>query len=161
MARPILLDLPPRDPRTELLSRLELAPAEHAEAMLAAYEVLQGLHDRGLLEILRGLLGSSDKVLEIAVDAAKAPESIRGLRNLMLMVNMLGAIEPEKLSAFTKSVPSAINAIDLESEPPGMFKLAMSFLWDKNLRRCLAALKVMLKLMGEQDKPSVRVQAEK
>jgi hypothetical protein len=42
MARPIPLELPERDPREELLSRLEKAPAEHAAAILAGFEVLQG-----------------------------------------------------------------------------------------------------------------------
>ena len=55
MARPIPLELPKRDPREELHSRLEKAPAEHAEAILAGFEVLQGLHDRGVLELLRGV----------------------------------------------------------------------------------------------------------
>ncbi len=44
MAQPIPLEIPPRNPRAELRSRLELAPEEHAEAVLAAYEVLQELH---------------------------------------------------------------------------------------------------------------------
>ena len=50
MAQPIPLELPKRDPREELRSRLEHAPADHAAALLAGYEVLQGLHDRGVLE---------------------------------------------------------------------------------------------------------------
>jgi len=41
MAQPIALEIPPRNPRAELRSRLEEAPEEHAEAVLAAYEVLQ------------------------------------------------------------------------------------------------------------------------
>jgi Cupin len=45
----------PRDPREALYHRLEKAPLEHVEALLAAYEVLQGLHDRGVLETLRGV----------------------------------------------------------------------------------------------------------
>ena len=76
MAQPIPLELPTRDPRAELQFRLQTAPVEHAEALLAAYEVLQGLHDRGVLELLRGTLGSGDKLLEIVVEAAKTPESI-------------------------------------------------------------------------------------
>jgi uncharacterized protein YjgD (DUF1641 family) len=148
MAHPILLELPPRDPRAELRSRLEDAPAEHAEALLAAYEVLQGLQDRGLLEIMRGALGSSDKVLEIAVDAAKAPESIRSIRNLLLLVNMLGSIEPEVLVAFTRAVPQALSSMARHPEPPGLWKLTMSFLWDRNIRRCLSALDVLLKTVG-------------
>ena len=51
VAQPIPLEVPPRNPRAELHARLEQAPDEHAEAVLAAYEVLQELHDRGVLEI--------------------------------------------------------------------------------------------------------------
>ena len=61
MAKPIPLQLPPRDPREELRSRLDRAPLEHAEALLAGYEVLQGLHDQGVLELLRGLLEPAAK----------------------------------------------------------------------------------------------------
>ena len=53
MAEPIALKLAPRDPREALYHRLENAPREHVEALLAAYEVLQGLQDRGVLEMLR------------------------------------------------------------------------------------------------------------
>src|SRR3984893_10867415 len=55
MAQPIPLEIPPRNPRAELQSRLENAPEEHAEAVLAAYEVLEELHNRGVLEIMRGV----------------------------------------------------------------------------------------------------------
>src|ERR1700747_1617635 len=41
MAQPIPLEVPPRNPRAELHARLLNAPEEHAEAVLAAYEVLQ------------------------------------------------------------------------------------------------------------------------
>ncbi len=47
MAQPIPLEVPPRNPRDELRSRLEQAPEQHPEAVLAAYEVLQELHSAG------------------------------------------------------------------------------------------------------------------
>ena len=37
MAQPITLQLPPRDPKRELVERLEQAPAEHAAALLDGY----------------------------------------------------------------------------------------------------------------------------
>jgi uncharacterized protein YjgD (DUF1641 family) len=148
MAKPILMDLPPRDPRIELRNRLETAPVEHAEALLSAYEVLQGLHDKGVLEIARGLLGSSDEVLEIAVSVANSPESIRGLRNLVLVLNMLGAIEPEELAAFTRSVPVALQAITRQEKPPSLWKLAITFLRDQNIRRGLSASVIFLQTLG-------------
>src|SRR5207248_5401943 len=69
MAHPIALDAPVRDPHIELQRRLEDAPAEHAAALLAGYEVLQGLQDSGALDLMRGALGSRDQVLSVAVQA--------------------------------------------------------------------------------------------
>src|ERR1700680_2676358 len=62
MAQPIPLEIPPRNPRAELRARLEQAPEEHAEAVLAAYVVLQELHNRGVLEVMRGALAASDEI---------------------------------------------------------------------------------------------------
>ena len=52
MAQPIPLRVAPRDPQRELKVRLQEAQSKHAEALLAAYEVLQGMHDKGVLEFI-------------------------------------------------------------------------------------------------------------
>jgi hypothetical protein len=95
MAQPIPLEVPPRNPRAELHARLLQAPDEHAEAVLAAYDVLQELHNHGVLEIMRGALAASDELLEKVVDNASTPASIRGIRNLLFWRRILGSIEPE------------------------------------------------------------------
>jgi uncharacterized protein YjgD (DUF1641 family) len=148
MASPRPLELPRTDPRVALQARLENAPAAHAEALLAAYEILQGLHDRGVLDLMRGALGSGDKVLEIAVAAAQSPASIRGIRNLLLVVNMLGAIDPDVLRAFTQGVPQAFKLMVREPEPPGLWRLIKDFLWNQDFRHGLAALNTMLETFG-------------
>ena len=99
MSQPISFKTRRRDFREELRVRLEHAPADHAEAILASYEVLQGLHDRGVLELLRGVLGGGDRILEIAVEAAKTPEAIHGIRNLIIMLKLAGSIDPDQLHA--------------------------------------------------------------
>jgi hypothetical protein len=99
MSQPISFKGRRRDFREELRVRLEQAPADHAEAILAGYEVLQGLHDRGVLELLRGVVGGGDRILEIAVEAAKTPEAIRGIRNLIIMLKLAGATDPDQLHA--------------------------------------------------------------
>src|SRR6202795_2621918 len=105
MAKPISLQLPKRDPQEEFRSRLEKAPDEHAEALLASLDVLQALHDQGVLELLRGVLGGGNKILEIIVDASKSPEAIRGIRNLVIMTKILGSMDPELLKKFAEAVP--------------------------------------------------------
>ena len=67
MARPIGLEVAPRDPREELRKRLEEAPEQHAEALLESYELLQHLHDSGVLRLLRGAVSSGGMILDAVV----------------------------------------------------------------------------------------------
>src|SRR5260370_36821292 len=149
MARPIPLELPKRDPREELHSRVEKAPAEHAEAILAGFEVLQGLHDRGVLELLRGVLDGGNKILEIVVEATKTPEDIRGIRNLVIMTKICGSIEPELLKKLAEAIPDVLvgEAKAQETEPPGFWEV-LHILRSKNLRRGLAVVNNLLEALG-------------
>ena len=149
MAKPIPLELPKRDPHEELRSRLETAPHEHAEALLAGFEVLQALHDQGVLELLRGMLGGGNKILEIVVEASKTPEAIRGIRNLMIMTKILGAMDPELLKKFTEAVPDVLvgAAKAQETKPPGFWE-AFRILRSKNMRRGLVVANNLLEVMG-------------
>jgi len=140
--------VPLRDPRIELQARLQNAPAQHAEALLAAYEVLQGLHNAGALDLMRGALGSRDKVLGVAVQAAESPQSIRALRNLLLLSNMLSEIEPEILKSFTQAVPRALKMMVRQPERPGLWTLIKDFLWNQDFRHGLAAVNTMLEGLG-------------
>ena len=148
MAKPIPLEFPARDPRMELQARLQNAPLDHAQALLAAYEVLQGLHDRGVLELMRGALGSSDKVIEIIVDASKTPESIRGIRNIMILTKILGSIEPKLVEGFARSVPEAIAETKARGpKPPGFWSILKQF-GNRDFRRGLVLINSMLEAFG-------------
>jgi uncharacterized protein YjgD (DUF1641 family) len=148
MARPIPLAAPPRDPHVELQARLRDAPAEHAEALLAAYEVLQGLHDSGAFDLLRGALGSRDQVLGVVVGAAGSPASVRAVRNLLLLTNMLGEIDPAVLKSFTEAAPRALDLMVRQPERPGLWTLVKDFLWNQDFRHGMAAVNTMLEVFG-------------
>ena len=148
-ARPISLDASSRDARAELAARLQDVPHEHAEALLAACEVLQLLHDRGVLEFMRGLLGSSDEVLEIAVGAAKRPESIRTIRNGIVLMKLLGSIDPERLAVTAQIVPPVIESFAQRPKPQGLLRLACRWLWDGDLRYALSTLQNVAKTLGQ------------
>src|SRR6266850_7495292 len=108
MAQPVRLDFPPRDARAELQMRLENAPLQHAEALLSGYDLLQRLHDRGVLDLLRGGLGSSDKVLSILVDAAKTPEAINATRNVLILSKVMFTLEPALLEDVVTALPNSL-----------------------------------------------------
>jgi len=148
MANPIEMDVPKVDARGELLSRLQNAPAEHAEALLAMYEVLQGLHDRGVLELARGALGSGDKLLDMVVTASKTPDSVRGIRNLVQLINMLSAIDPDALKVFTRALPEAIKAMVDHPERPGLWNLLRDFFLNQDFRHGMAAINSLFTVTG-------------
>jgi len=148
MAQLIPLHVAARDPQHELNVRLQQAPVKHAEAVLAAYEVLQSMHDHGVLEVMRGALGGGQKILEQAVAVGSGPEAIRATRNLLLLVRALGEIEPALLGDFTSAIPKAlVQANADEAKPPGLIKLVSTF-WNKDFRRGLAAFNDLLKMFG-------------
>jgi uncharacterized protein YjgD (DUF1641 family) len=152
MAAPILLNLPPRDPREVLYQRLENAPNEHAEALLSTYDILQGLYDNGLLELVKGVLGSSEKVLQILVDTANTPEVIRGIRNLMVLAKIADALQPEMLEGLARAVPDALARAKTD-KPLGPIGLAGKAL-NSDTRRALTVLTTLLESLGKSLGPA-------
>ena len=153
MAQPIPLDFPARDPRTELQTRLQNAPTEHAAALLAAYEVLQGLHDRGVFELMRGTLGSGDKLVEFVVETANTPETIREVRNLFILARILSTLEPELVEGFARSLPEALACTKAhESRPPGILGVLTKF-GNRDFRRGLLLVNSLLEAFGKNLAP--------
>jgi len=141
MALPIALDVPPRDPAAELRSRLENAPAQHAEALLAAYELLQALHDQGVLDIVRGALSAKDQLLEQFVSAANTPEAIRAIRNLLFWRHILGSIEPEWFKGLFQAIPEGIARATAERKKPvGLWQILRRACSRDSLRAMAAAV---------------------
>jgi uncharacterized protein YjgD (DUF1641 family) len=150
MARPIALELPPRDPREELRYRLQEAPVEHAETILDSYELLQDLHDRGVFQLLRGALEASDKIVESAVDVARSDGSIRALRNAIILGKMLASINPDLLQGISAAVSETLGSQKKPAiEPPGLFSLLNQYR-RKELRRSIALVNRFLESLGRQ-----------
>jgi uncharacterized protein YjgD (DUF1641 family) len=161
MAKPIPLEMPARDSREESLTRLQSAPAEHAEALLAGYEVLQGLHDSGTLELLRGLFGSGDKVLQTAVDATRTPDSIRVIRNFLLLTKLLGDIDPDLFEGFVHAVPEAMKEAKVRAkDSPGLLSTLNEFR-NKDLLRGIIVVNSLLEIWGREILSAANSQSKK
>jgi hypothetical protein len=150
MAKPISLEIPPRDPRQELNARLEQAPKEHAEALLDSYELLQQLHDRRIFAALRGALGAGDSLVERATEAAKSPDAIAGMRNAITLGKMLASINPVLLKGIAAAVATTLdNAKAPAQDPPGFFAMLKQF-QRRGTRRSIGLLNRFLEALGNQ-----------
>jgi hypothetical protein len=89
----------PKNSRYDLIRRLEEAPEKHAEAILNTYELLQRLHEKGLIDIANGLLSASDTVIERVADVVSSKQAITALRLALIGANLLDSVDPDKVSA--------------------------------------------------------------
>jgi uncharacterized protein YjgD (DUF1641 family) len=141
MANPIPFHAPAIDKRDVLRARLEQAPDTHADAILAAYELLQALHDRGILDVTTSVLRASDELLEKVVDNTNTPEVIRAIRNLMFWRQVLGRIEPTWFQGIFQAIPDGLaTATAQRDEPVGLWKLLRRAMSKDSLRGLAAGI---------------------
>jgi uncharacterized protein YjgD (DUF1641 family) len=123
------------------------AHAEHAEAVESAYEVLQLLHDRGVLNLLRGLLGAGDRVIDGLVEVVDSPESIRAIRNFLLLTKFFANIPPEVLSSLVQAATEGAQR-EKSHKAPGFFELYRR-LRHEDTRHALAVTLDLMESVGK------------
>lgn len=157
MAKPVEFRPVPRPAIEETKRRLEAAPLEHADAVLNAYRVLQMLHDSDTLDMVRGLLGAGDTVLNETVSVITSPQSMRAIRNLIILVNLAGEIDPQLLHTLADSLTPLVSSAGsasgqkkaAEPEPPSLFQLGKR-LFSRDVRRVLALGITVLETLGRR-----------
>jgi uncharacterized protein YjgD (DUF1641 family) len=146
MAQPIAFEARPKPDRVSP-ERLQNAPAEHAEALLSAYELLQVMHDKGVLNLLRGLVGGGDALIGTVAAAIDTPESIRGIRNFLLLTQFFANIPPDILTSLAETVSNGAKR-EKARKAPGLLHL----LWrlrDENSRHAAAVALDLLEGLGK------------
>jgi uncharacterized protein YjgD (DUF1641 family) len=123
------------------------APGKHSDAILSALELLQLLHDRGVLDLLSGMVGAGDKVVGALTAAVDTPESLRGIRNFILLTKFFGSIPPDILNSL---VQTALQGADREkaNRAPGMLQL-LRRLRSENSRHAIAVMLDLLESVGK------------
>jgi uncharacterized protein YjgD (DUF1641 family) len=119
----------------------------HVDAVESAYEVLQLLHDRGVLSLLRGLLGAGDRVIDTLVEAINTPESIRAIRNFLLLTKSFGNIRPEVLNSLVQAATEGAHR-EKSHRAPGFFELYRK-LRNEDTRHALALTLDLMESVGK------------
>lgn len=151
MAKPIEFKVYVPDAKDELQRRLQAAPVENAEAILASYDLLQKMHETGLLNILRSAVGAHPTILTHLVQLLSAPDSIRGIRNAVALGRVLGRVNPDLIHHLETSIPETAVQSPPET-PPSMFAI-LRRLFGADSRRALAAATSTLEAVGRGMRP--------
>jgi uncharacterized protein YjgD (DUF1641 family) len=147
MAKPIAFKPVTVDFKADLQRRLEKAPAEHAAALLAAYNVLDAAYDEGLLDILHGMIASKDTIIKTLARYAREPEGIAGIRNLLTAAKVLTELDPEALGMVLKAMSNTRLEHQKEKKPPTLWQLVRRCT-SEDSRRGLSFMTLILSSLG-------------
>jgi uncharacterized protein YjgD (DUF1641 family) len=128
----------PVDSREDLIRRVEEAPVAHAEAVLAGYDLLQRLHEKGLLDLLIGLLSAGDTVVDRVVNVVSSKEMVTALRIGLIFSSVLSSIDADALHAVVAGAGK---------EAPSLLSLGKQAT-SKDARRGIAAAVGLLNVFG-------------
>ena len=128
MAAPLAFKPEPVDPQKELMRRVEEAPREHAEALLAAWDLLEASHQKGILDMAQGVIGGRDIIAGKLAEAANTPDGINVVRNMLALGRIVASLDPEMLYRVSRAldrnpprIPSA------QEKPPSLLSLFRQF----------------------------------
>lgn len=145
MAHQITFKPQPVDERKELMQRVQEAPREHAEALLAAWDLLEASHEKGILDMAQGLIGARDMIAGKLSEAAKSPDGVNAVRNLIALGRILAAVDPDMLYRVSKALDR--HAPKMRQNPPSLLSLIRQFRAE-DTRRGLAYGLELLAVVG-------------
>jgi len=146
MAQPIS-SLPPHQNGAGVDRHLREAPQRHADAILSALELLQLLHDRGVLDLVRGMVGAGDQLVETLTTAVDTPESVRAIRNFLLLTKFFASIPPDVLSSLVRTATEGAER-EKAHRAPGLLSL-LRRLRSENSRHAIAVTLDLLESVGK------------
>ena len=145
------------------LMEIEDALLANKDSMLEVLEIIGYLKNRGILDMVKGLLGQGDKVLDIAVNLANMPDNKNSIKNLLLLMGTIGMINVTQLEPILLKINAGIARVaeveDKETEKTSYLGMARA-LKDPEVNRSITLLLEFLRGMGtdisdlEKNEPS-------
>ncbi|MFP5115905.1 DUF1641 domain-containing protein [Bacillaceae bacterium C204] len=137
--------------KIQSLENLLSGVAENKDSLLETLNLLQELHDSGIMDALGSLLKSKEKAAKIAVGQLTRQPVTNMINNAMAAGGILTELDPETTSKLAKSLTTGLQKAEQglkDDTKIGLFDL-MKALKDPDINRVLGFGFNLLKGMGE------------
>jgi uncharacterized protein YjgD (DUF1641 family) len=138
--------------KKQSLDELAANLTDHDEALKKTLELVQELHDSGILEAVHAMLKAKKDIAKIAVDQAARKPITNVINNLMGAAGMLSDMDPELTKKLLGSVSSGMDEAKEYLKSPrkiGIFGL-LKVLFDPDINRAVGFGVRFLKGMGKK-----------
>jgi uncharacterized protein YjgD (DUF1641 family) len=99
------------------------------------------------LDFARGLVSGGDHLIDTLVEAVDTPESVRGIRNFLLLTKFFSSIRPEILDSLAQAVTEGAKR-EKSHKAPGFFQLYRR-LRNEDTRHALAVTLDLIESVGK------------
>lgn len=137
----------PAENQAESLAEILSLINENRQAITTSLEIIQELHSAGLLDIMKGLLKTRDKIGVIAIDQLNRPSMHRTIENGINTIQLFSEINPDKM----KTMLSAANkGLEQMGESNGSKWGLIKSMGDPDIQSSLSTMIGFLKGMGKE-----------
>ncbi|MEH7119887.1 DUF1641 domain-containing protein [Neobacillus vireti] len=155
MAKPIKViqktELTEEQKKMHSLEKLLSGVSQNTDSLLETLNLIQELHDSGMMEALGSLLKAKEKAAKIAVGQLTRQPVTNMINNAMAAGGILTELDPETTSKLAKSLTAGLKkaeqGLEVDSKL-GLFDL-MKALKDPDINRAVGFGLNLLKGMGE------------
>jgi uncharacterized protein YjgD (DUF1641 family) len=155
MAKPIQtiekVELTEEQNKTQSLENLLSGVAQNKESLLETLNLLQELHESGIIEALGSLLKSKEKAAKIAVGQLARKPVTNMINNAMAAGGILTELDPETTSKLAKGLTTGLQKAEQglkEDAKLGLFDL-MKAIKDPDINRALGFGFNLIKGIGQ------------
>ncbi|PAE18440.1 hypothetical protein CHH80_21635 [Bacillus sp. 7504-2] len=141
----------PEEVQKESLADLLQAIIANQDALMMFLDIVEGLHEMGVLEAAKSMLEQREDIGAIAIQQANQPGVHNIIKNGMTVIQFAGSIHPEQLQALLNGLNLGFDRmldVAQTGEQKGLLKLASS-LRDPEVLLSLTTLTEFLHGMGE------------
>lgn len=103
--------------RARVLARIEAALAEHEGGFIQWLELVDELHEKGLLDIVTAMLRRGDRILEIIVRVAEEPGGLALIKNAMALMQGMGQLDTEALGDVFSKLNAGLRGMTSSDRP--------------------------------------------
>jgi uncharacterized protein YjgD (DUF1641 family) len=105
------------------------------------------LEDRGILNLLRGMVGAGDHLVGALASATDTPEAAQGIRNFILLTKFFASVPPDVLKSLVETVERGARR-EKDSPAPSMWQL-LKRMRSEDSRHAVAVTLDLLESVGK------------
>ncbi|MBU8908680.1 DUF1641 domain-containing protein [Desertibacillus haloalkaliphilus] len=138
--------------RAEAIKKLVDMTADNHESLMTFMEIIEELHEAGILDMVKGLLRTRDKVGALAVEQMNQPTMHRVIRNGTSAFQFLGRMDPDQLEQMLNGVSQGLDKTADRTgrqEPIGLWGMVKQ-MRDPDVNASMTTLLGFLQGMGQE-----------